>query len=398
MQAEALRVREGASPATPGARLAELARDTSVTVRASLAMNPAAPREVVVALAHDADERVRTLLAHRLAALVPTLPADTQARLRTEVWETLTALAMDEAERVRAVVAEEIKSLPDAPHGLILCLAHDPAGSVHDPVIRFSPLLTTEDLIALLARPATRTAVARREGVAEPVADALVATGDAAAIGALLENPSARIREATLDALVTESAARPAWHAPLVARPALSAGALATLAGLVGEQLLERMIRRGDLPEDVAATLRQRIAARLGGAVAQDPLAQARAMLADGRLDEAAFQAAIAAADPVRLGSMLAVAAGVSPTVVQRAIRLRSAQGLVSLAWKAGLPMLVAGGLQAVLGGLPAGQALPAARDGGYPMTAGEMAWQLDFLSGRAVEAPKAEVHVWGAG
>lgn len=390
MQAEALRVREGANPATPPARLAGLARDPSVTVRASLAMNPAAPPDAVAALARDADERVRAVLAQRLATLVPTLPPGSQDRLRAQVWDTLTLLALDAAEKVRAVVAEEIKALPDAPHATVLCLAQDPAAAVHEPVIRFSPMLTTEDLIALLARPASRVAVGRRAALPEPVCDALVATGDAVAIQALLENPSARIREATLDALVDESAGHPDWHAPLVDRPALSAGALRALAAIVAEELLDRLLRRAALPADVAAHLRRQVNQRLGSTPAPaDPAMEVPTA--------PAFVEAIRVGDPVRLATMLAVAAGVPATIVQRAVRLRSAKGLVSLAWRAALPMPVAIGLQTVLGGIPALDMI-VGQDGEYPLTPAEMTWQLDFLAGSATAGPTPEVHVWGAG
>ena len=61
--------------------LVELADDPSVTVRAALALNTAAPAPVNDGLAHDRDERVRILLARKLAALVPSLSAPDQARL-----------------------------------------------------------------------------------------------------------------------------------------------------------------------------------------------------------------------------------------------------------------------------------------------------------------------------
>ena len=118
-------------------------------------------------LARDRDERVRILLARKLAALVPTLSAPDQARLSQETWDTLTALVADETARVRAVIAEAIKELPDAPRDLILRLAQDTETSVCEPVIRLSPLLATEDLVALVTMaPAAGTvlAVARRGG------------------------------------------------------------------------------------------------------------------------------------------------------------------------------------------------------------------------------------------
>ena len=100
--------------------------DPSVTVRAALALNTAAPPQVNDVLARDRDERVRVLLARKLAALVPdAVAARISARLYQETWETLSALVADEAVRVRAVIAEAIKDLPNAPRELIARLAHD---------------------------------------------------------------------------------------------------------------------------------------------------------------------------------------------------------------------------------------------------------------------------------
>ena len=57
---EATRVRQGACASTSPEILRDLANDPSVTVRASLALNPALPDQVSAILAADTDERVRT--------------------------------------------------------------------------------------------------------------------------------------------------------------------------------------------------------------------------------------------------------------------------------------------------------------------------------------------------
>ena len=84
METEAVRVRLGAGASTDPAVLARLARDPSVTVRASIALNPAAPVDADAALLHDADERVRALLARKLGSLVPTLSAAEREALRQQ--------------------------------------------------------------------------------------------------------------------------------------------------------------------------------------------------------------------------------------------------------------------------------------------------------------------------
>src|SRR5689334_10597611 len=118
--------------------------------------------------------------------------------------------------------------MPNAPKKLILRLARDTSMSVAEPVIRLSPLLTSEDLLALLASvPCAETvsAIARRPNLTEAVSDAIATRADTEAIRALLANRSALIREVTLDSLIAQAARYAEWHEPLVHRPALPARA-----------------------------------------------------------------------------------------------------------------------------------------------------------------------------
>jgi hypothetical protein len=78
---------------------------------------------------------------------------------------------------------------------------------------------------------------------------------------------------------------------------------------------------------------------------------------------------------------MLAVAATLPVSVVDRAVRLRSAKGLVSLTWKAGFTMRTAAVLQTVLARLAPETVLPAGPGGSFPLALEEMRWQIDFLS-----------------
>ncbi len=389
---EAKRVRQGADEHAEPDVLRGLATDRSVTVRAALALNPASPPQVDRALARDPDERVRILLARRLAALLPGLDGDAQVRLQRQTYETLTALAADAAVRVRAAIGDVLKDMPQAPRPLILQLAQDPAVMVSTPVIRFSPLLTTEDLLLLIAEArssGTVIAVAGRPGIDALVSDAIAATADNAAIRALLCNRTAQIREATLDALIARAIDHLDWHEPLVHRPVLPPRAVRALAEIVATHLFEVLVQRADLPPALAEELHNRLAARLDAAepaprrsepTMDEALAEAHALARAGRLNEDAALDAARCGDTRLATAVLAVAAGVPVSVVDRAASLRSAKGLVSLAWKAGFSMRAAGALQAVLGRLGPDGVLPSGPGGGFPLAIAEMRWQLDFL------------------
>ena len=385
---EATRVRQCANPATAPDRLRALANDASVKVRATLAMNPAAPADANRLLADDPDERVRVLLAKKLAGLTHGLPDAAQSRMQEQALETLTRLIADEAVRVRSAIADAVKDLPDAPKALILALARDTAVMVAEPVILFSPMLTSEDLLALVASapsPGTVVAVARRPAIDERVSDAVAASANAAAIHALLGNPSAQIREAALDALVAASAEHTDWQEPLVHRPVLPPRAARALSEIVATHLLETLAARTDLDRSLAQHLAERLALKPAplrqDITAEMALAEARRLARSGLLTEQALLAAVRRGEAQMVSAVLAVAADVPLEVVDRASSLRSAKGLVSLVWQAGFTMRAGGAVQGILGLLPPAEALSSGPGGGFPLSTEEMGWQIAFLA-----------------
>ena len=393
---EATRVRQGVSASTSPDVLRTLANDPSVTVRASLALNPALPDHVSAILAEDTDARVRTILSRKLSTLTPDLSNDDRQRVQRDAVANLTAMVADAALRVRISLAEAVKDLPDGPRDIVLRLAHDPAVMVCEPVILFSPMLTEEDLVALIAaRPpaSTMMAVARRSKIAETVSDAIVDSADAAAIRALLANPTAQIREATLDSLAAQSEEHTDWQAPLVRRPHLSQRAQRMLAEIVSGHLLQTLSARQDLDPKVAQSLRSVLKSPRPRTILETPADAARAPLHDasaqarvqalhqaGGLSDETILQALSHNATSEAAAMLAAKAEVPVAVIERACTLRSAKGIVSLAWKAGLKVQTAIVLQVALAQLPPDQVLRPAADGLFPLSESEMRWHLTFL------------------
>ena len=388
---EATRVRLGASAFTSENILLALATDPAVTVRATVAMNPAAPHGVDQVLTQDPDECVRTLLARKVASELPGLNGDEQARLRDQALATLATLVEDEAVRVRAALSDVLKEMHEAPRSLILQLARDSAVPVSEPIIHLSPLLDAGDLLALLASPPherTTLAVARRADLPEAVSDAVAATADTEAVRVLLSNPSSQIRESTLDALVSRAEQHVEWHEPLVRRPRLPAKATHALSNFVATYLVEALRQRGDLDPHLAAELDSRVAARLAQPRSAIAGEAAGALMSNKQpvgfapdYDEAAVIAATRLGDTRRAALLLATAANVPVALIDRASRLRSAKGIVSLVWKAGFTMRVAGPLQTVLAQLSPDATLLPGRDGQFPLSVEEMRWHCDFLA-----------------
>jgi uncharacterized protein (DUF2336 family) len=282
--------------------------------------------------------------------------------------------------------------MPAAPRELILRLAADPALRVCDPVIRLSPLLTDADLLVLLASPSHPEAprsVAARPGLSVHVADAIAAKADGATVRALLQNRSALIQEVTLDALVARAGGQPEWHEPLVRCPTLSRAAARALSAIVATELVQVLADRADLDPALAAELRQRLLARQDteappGEDVDDPLPALRKLHSAGTLTEATLLEAACAGDLRRTTAALALASGLPLAAVERAVYLRSAKALVSLAWRAGFSMRAASVVQAVLGQLEPGDVLTALHGGAFPLTTAEMAWQIEVLESAA--------------
>ena len=393
---EATRVRQGASTTTSPEVLRVLANDPSVTVRASLALNPALPEQVSAILAADTDERVRTILSRKLQTLTPSLTGDEHRQIQRDAVANLTAMVADAALRVRINLAAAVKDLPDGPRDIVLRLAHDPAVMVCEPVIRFSPMLTQEDLVTLIATsppPSTIMAVARRPQIGTTVSDAIVGTADTGAIRALLTNPTAQIREATLDALAAQSEEQTDWQAPLINRPHLPPRAQQMLAEIVTGHLLETLAARTDLDQKVAQLVRTALAHPAAGqsrpnppyAPPADETAQlawtrAKALNHGGKLGDEAILEALQRNANKEATAMLAVKAEVPVAVVERACALRSAKGVVSLAWKAGLSVQTSVVLQVALAHLTPDLVIKSDLEGIFPLSEDEMRWQLAFL------------------
>jgi uncharacterized protein (DUF2336 family) len=323
---EVTRVRQGACETTSPDILYQLACDPSVTVRASLALNPALPDEVTAILKADTDIRVRTILSRRLAALTPALADETRQQVQKDAVAALTAMVAEAALRVRGSISEAVRDMPDGPREIILRLAHDPAIMVCEPVILFSPMLTQEDLVVLIASgppPTTVQAVANRPRIGTAVSDAIVGSADPAAICALLRNHTAQIREATLDALAAQSEEQTDWQEPLVRRPHLPVRAQRMLAEIVTGHLLDVLAARDDLDPKVGTMLRSALECstqdrfdpsrdRPGSADLNTTtaLTRAQALLQSGQLDDRAILDALRRNADLEASAMLAVKGG----------------------------------------------------------------------------------------
>lgn len=378
-----------------------LAADADASVRAAVAGNEATPVQADLLLARDGDAAVRIDLATKIARLAPGLSKEAHERLKKMTHDVLEILVRDQVTRVRQVIAETLKDVADVPAGIVRRLAQDSEIVVAGPVLEVSPLLSDEDLLDIISRtpiPGALAAIARRPAVGAAVADAIGASADVAAVAALLANPSAQIREETLDRLVDLAPGVVAWHKPLIERPVLSPGIVRKLSAFVADHLLRLLDERRDLDpataRDVAAAVKRRLAdepppaagAKPAAQTGEEAVANARRLKQAGKLDEAAVLAA-AGHDRTLARAALAVLAELPLEVIDRVLGAHSPKGVTALAWKSGLGMRAAHKLQLQLAQIAPGAALKPRVDGGYPLSPEAMQWQLDFFLGMGARA-----------
>jgi uncharacterized protein (DUF2336 family) len=366
-----------------------LASDTAAEVRREIARNTITPMQADLLLVRDSDEAVRVDLANKVARLLPGLPKDAQDQVRERVVEMVETLARDSAMRVRQMVAEALKDVADAPPEIIKRLARDAELAVSRPVLRFSPLLTDQDLLDIIAGgpvSGALVAIAERDNVSAAVSDAIVGTEEEPAVAALLANPSAQIREDTLDLIVDRAPPRTSWHAPLVARPVLPTRAARRIASFIAEALLKKLQKRTDLDPEAKAAVASEVRKRLDQDKDEDetddsesPEAAAKRMMDAGELDEDTIAFAMTEGKRSFVMAALALKSKIKPEIVDKILSARSAKGVTALAWKAGMGPRFGAQLQMRLGGISPKQVL-SARGGDWPLSPEDMKWHLEFF------------------
>ncbi len=157
---------------------------------------------------------------------------------------------------VREALSVHLKSTPDLPHDVALALAKD-VDSVALPMLKFSEVLTDEDLIEIVRgqSPAKQVAVAQRSKVSYKVSDALVDTGDENVVAHLVGNEGAQITEKSLDRVIAAHESSPAVADSLARRvnlpPAISERVVAAIAANLRNYLMSRQ----DVSPEVVSNL-----------------------------------------------------------------------------------------------------------------------------------------------
>jgi len=247
--------------------------DPDPEVRRRIAANPATPRQADGKLANDEEPAVRAALAAKIANLAPRLDHAEPHGHAEMTLGILDKLARDQLPMVRQVVAEVLKNETHIPAHIVQRLARDIEIMVAAPMLEFSPLLEDSDLLEIIEDAPVAgalSAISRRQGVSDAVADSVARSDDTDAIVELLNNPTAQMREDTLDMLVERARILPPLHEPLVRRPVLPRGAACKLATFVADNLLTVLAGREDLEAETLVAVRDAVHKRLAETYGKD--------------------------------------------------------------------------------------------------------------------------------
>lgn len=218
--------------------------------------------------------------------------------------------------------SEALAALKDPPRDRLLALAGGRI-EVALPVLVHSEALTDADLIEIVRDATTqhRMAIAMRRNLGRLVVDALVATGEAKVLAAVLQNAASEVTAETLDKLAKQSEGMPDLKAALLERPGLPATLRERLATTEGP------IPPTEAPRQNLAAKLEAAAAELDAAAAEQEaaardqevaaaIAATEAQPATGPIENARSQDA-----PAALDSGPAASGEVSPHALIEALR-----------------------------------------------------------------------------
>ncbi len=248
--------------------------------------------DVARLLANPAGD-VRAEIAGKIAGKHARL-SDAERKLAEDIFRLM---VKDAEVRVREALSRQLKDSPLVPHDVAVSLARD-VESVSLPVLKFSEVLTDEDLIEIVRSQSAdkQVAVAGRAHVSASVADALVDTHNETVVATLVSNQGAEITESTLNRVVEEFGRSEAVGEGLVSRQGLPVTVAERLMAKVSEHLRDRLMARQDLPPEMVTTL----------------LIQAREMAVLGLTD--------ADTDVVKLVDHLYRVGRLTPSIILRAV------------------------------------------------------------------------------
>lgn len=202
----------------------------------------------------DANVMEREQLFRNMAQLFSYVSDRCDDEQVTQYDEVLCQLAELVEVEARVHVAKLLAPLARAPGTVVVKLANDTI-EVAEPLLQFSNVLSDDDLIDIATNQteAHRVAIARRQGVAERVGDAIVEHGGTESAIHLVQNNNAEIGQTALERLMARAAETPQIATDLRGRTDIDWSSLRNEIDSVAGKVLESLGKVHQRVDPVAA-------------------------------------------------------------------------------------------------------------------------------------------------
>lgn len=334
------------------------------------------------------DENIRCQIARKIAALVPNLDEGIYERLQEYTVRVLHVLARDQLPRVRKIIAEELKSTPNAPREVVQKLAWDEDIEVAIPILQYSPLLGDDELIDILRTSNLAPvceAIARRSKISAPVGETIAGSGHLNALVALAENPGAELSAASVECLLEHVPRKPELLNALIEHPEVTLATLNRIAGFLSSAVINTLKENGEFSAETAQNVTLAVQTRIRNLhIERERAADIRAqeLYAYGALDQERIMTALDAGEPEFVIAAVTLRTGFSKDKVQRILNSQNARAVTALTWKAGLTMRCSIQFQLRLSKIHHTRLLNAKGGFDFPLSESQMQEYLDHFEG----------------
>ncbi|MGX1789244.1 DUF2336 domain-containing protein [Bosea sp. NPDC055332] len=263
---------------------------------------------------------------------------------RREAETALIALVDDPSPMVRRALAEELAAAPQAPRNLVLGLIAEQS-DIAALLLAQSPVLTEADLVdaAAIGDDLAQRAIAQRPWLAPGICAALAEVGCEEALLALLANPTAELRDFSLERIFEREGTTGAVREAMLARDDLPAGLRQAIAAEVSDTLAAFVSGCGWLTEERSARLArestERVAVALAaGGEASDAPAIVDCLRENGRLTPGVILRSLLSGEPALAEAAFAALSDLPLKRVRALLWDRRGAGLKALYRKAAMP------------------------------------------------------------
>ncbi len=267
----------------------------------------------------------------------------------------MTVLLDDPSPLVRRALAEALGGAAEAPHGVIIALAHDQP-EIAEIVVARSPLLNEAELVDLIGSGAERvqSVIAARAPLSRALAAAIAEVAGAAACLVLIENPRADTPVAALARIAERHGHLAAVRETLFARADVPADTRQALVAKLSDTLARFVTLREWLPEERAQRVTREACDRAtvaiaAGRQADEVAALVRHLVASGQLTGMLMLRALISGNMRFLIEALAELSSLKPARVAAILADRTGHGFRALYERAGLPEAAYGAFRAAL-------------------------------------------------